>query len=459
VKIIKNGLLVTMDTERQIIRDGAVVVDGKFIKELGKAEPVSAHWPNAEIIDATNHIVLPGLINAHNHLFQVLLRGIGSGVPLSEWYRSAIWPLARYIGRHESYLAALLSSVEMLSSGTTTFVDSHYITRDKECYDGIAQAVEEIGIRGVIGRSTVDGDPVPVEFREPVDVAVREASRVIETYHGKADGRLTVRVEPLNESLASKTMVLAMNDLSRNYKVGFSMHIAETRERVELSREKYGYPPVEWLWNLGVLSPSVLLAHCVWVNDSEIHLLSSTKTKVVHNPICNQYLADGVAPVVEMLNSGVTVAVGTDGAASNNGQDIFEAMKSTVLLQRVSRLDAGALDAQKALEMVTIDAAKAIGMEDCIGSLEPGKLADIVLVDLEVPQLVPSVSALSNLVYAAPSRAVNLVMVNGRIVFKDGEVIALDQKELVRVCNRTVKSMIEQAGISHILNRGTWKIT
>lgn len=458
MKIVKNGLLVTMDSESRVIKDGAVAIEGKFIKEVGKTKSLCAKWPDAETIDATDHMILPGFINAHTHLFQVLLRGIGDGLPVAKWGKKALWPLSKYIGRDESYLAALLVSAEMLSSGITTFVDSHMITRDKKCYDGIAQAVEEIGNRGVIGRSTADIYPAPSEFREPVSIAVEEARRVISTYHQKAQGRLTVRVEPITEAHASEEMVLAMRRVSRDYGVGFSMHVAETKGRSELSYKKYGYPSIEWLYKIGVLGPDVLLAHCVWVNPKEIELLSMTDTKVVHNPVANQYLGDGVAPIREMMDKGITIAIGTDGAATNNSQDIFEAMKSAALLQKVSHLDAGALNAQDVLKMVTINAARAIGMEKNIGSLEQGKFADLILVDLEIPQLVPLVSVLTNIVYAAPSKAVDLVMVNGCIVYKEGEVVAFNQKELVKRCNEKVESMIKLARIGDLLNRGNWKV-
>lgn len=458
MKIIKNGLLVTMDSKRRVIEDGAVAIEGKFIKEVGKTKSLCAKWPDAESIDATGHMILPGFINAHTHLFQVLLRGIGDDLSLTEWLKKAIWPLSKYVGREESYLATLLASAEMLSSGITTFVDSHYITIDKKCYDGIAQAVKEIGNRGVIGRSTVDSYLVPPEFRETVSVATKEACRVIETYHQKAEGRLRVRVEPLNESLASKEMILAMRKVSRDYGIGFSMHVEEIKSRTESCYKKYGYPTIEWLYKIGVLGPDVLLSHCVWANPKEIDLLYTTGTKVVHNPVTNQYLGDGIAPIRKMIDKGVTVAIATDGAATNNSQNIFEAMKSGALLQKVTQLDAGAFSAQKALEMVTIDAAQAIGMEDKIGSLEKEKFADLILINLEIPQLVPLASILSNIVYAAPTNAVDRVMVNGRIIFKEGEVVAVDQKQLVKRCNEKTKSILKSVGINGLINRGNWKI-
>jgi len=448
MKIFINGLVVTMDPQRRVIADGAVAVAGALIQAVGRSEELCAAWPDAERIDVRDHLVLPGFINAHTHLFQVLIRGIGVDMPLAEWLAKAVWPLTRQLGPQECYLGTLLASAEMLGCGVTTFVDSHYINKEKSSYDAIAQAVEEIGIRGVITRSTVDSDPAPADFREAVDVAVKESVRIIDGYHKKCGGRIRVRVEPLNEALASEKMVLAMREVSRSYGVGFSMHLAETHERVEGCRKKHGYSSLEWLWQLGVLGPDALLAHCVWVSHQEIALLQSTGTKVAHNPVANQYLADGVAPVREMLDRGVTVAVATDGAASNNGQNIFEAMKAAVLLQKVSRLDAGALTAQKALEMVTIDAARAIGMEEEIGSIEAGKRADLVFIDLETTPFVPRVSALSNLVYVAPAGAVDRVVVDGQTVFSDGHPEKVDAVEVVRKCNKAVERMIRDAGIA-----------
>jgi len=336
-------------------------------------------------------------------------------------------------------------------------LDSQYLTKDKECTDGLAQGIEEIGIRGIIGRCSADGAPTPQEFWEPVDVAIREACRVIETYHEKADGRVTVRVEASNEATASKEMVMAMANLARSYHIGFSMHAAETPWRVEGCRQKYGYPSVEWLWNLGILGPDVLLAHCIWLNDMELNLLSATGTNVVHNPVANQYMGDGVAPITKMLDRGITVALGTDGAASNNGQDMFEAMKAAALLQKVSQHNPRAINCQKILEMATIDAAKAIGMADKLGSLEAGKFADIVLIDLAAPFLVPSVNAISNLIYATSTKAVDLVLVNGQVVFKDGEIITLDQKELIRKCNNTAQGLLKEVN-NEMKLFGMWKI-
>jgi 5-methylthioadenosine/S-adenosylhomocysteine deaminase len=459
MKIYSPALLVTMDREHRVIAEGAVAVEGGLIRGVGRSEALRARWPDAERIDASGQMILPGFINAHTHLFQALFRGIGLNLPVAEWLAKVIFTLGARLGREECRQAALLASGEMLHSGVTTFVDSHYITVDKRCYDGIAAAVQQIGIRGVLGRSTVDTELAPPEYRESVEEAVDGATEVIERYQGRAEGRLSVRVEPLNEALASEAMVLAMRELSRKRKVGFSMHAAETRRRAEDCRSRYGRTTVEWLHSLGVLGPDALLSHCVWVSPEEIELLAATGTKVAHNSVANQYLADGAAPVKEMLERGVTVAIATDGAATNNSQNILEAMKCAVLLQRTRTLDPAALSAAKALEMITIDAARAIGMEQSLGSIESGKLADLVFLDLEVPQLVPRAAALANLVFAAPVNAVARVLVNGEAVLDRGRVLNLDESELVKACNRTMDRILARSRLGEHLRDPYWNFT
>jgi len=456
--VIKNGFVMTLDPERRVFQDGAVVIEDDTILEVGQSAELSSRYPEAQEIDASDHAVLPGLINAHTHLFQMLSRGIGDGLPLQQWLDKCVWPIALRIGRTESKLAALAASAEMIKSGTTTFVDSHYITVQKDCYDGIAEAIEESGIRGVIGRSTADSDATPSEFRETVDTAVKEAERVIKAYHGKAGGRINVRVEPLNEFAATREMVLAMRDVSRQSGVGFSMHAAETATRIEFNRRKYGHSTIRWLSELGVLGYDVLLAHCVWVDDEEIDLLASTDTAVAHNPVANQYLADGIAPVPKMLAEGVRVAVATDGSGSNNSQNVFEALKSAVLIHRVNELDSSVLTAERALELGTIDAARAIGLGDQVGSLEPGKKADIILVDLNRVEMLPAISAVSNLVFSTSCKAVDTVMVNGRLLMENRHLNTLNETEIVRNANKVTRRLVDQAGIdSSILRTGRWK--
>ncbi|HZK11404.1 MAG TPA: amidohydrolase [Atribacterota bacterium] len=458
MKLITNGYIITMDKEGRVYRRGGVVFDGSSIVEVGNSDELINKYSNAEIIDAEHKVVMPGLIDSHVHLFQALFRGLGDDLSLIEWLQKCIWPLSKALGRKESKIGALLCALEMVKTGTTSFVDSHYITKDKECYDGIAEAIEELGIRGTIVRSTINQSPAPEIFHENIDIAQKEAARVIETYNGTADGRIKVRVEPLNESLASREMIKAMHDVSLTYNVGMSMHLAEVRSRVDMIRSKYGVSSVEYLNDIGVLGPGTLLAHCIWIDKDDIALLAATDTRVVHNPVTNQYLADGVAPIPDLLKNGVKVALGADGAASNNNQDMFEVMKSAVLMQKVHTLNPLALTAEQALKMATIDAACALGMEDKIGSLEVGKKADIILIDLLRPEMTPAISIASNLVYAANGSVVDTVIIDGKTVMKNRLLTTMDEMKIIESAEKTIRRMIEETGSTALLTPGSWKV-
>lgn len=455
--LITNGRVITMDPERRVITNGAVLIDGNKIKDIGKTNELIQLYPGVEILDVRDNIVMPGLVNVHTHLFQSLFRGLGDDLNLTEWITLCIYPLSRQLFRQEAGQGALLNSLEMIKTGTTTFADSHYINIDKGCNDAIAEAIEKIGIRGVLGRASINNRPAPDDFHETPEVAYKECERVIKTYHGSANGRITVRVEPMSEALTTKEMVLAIREVSREYHVGMNMHAAETAQRVENLRQKYGMTTIEYLYDNGVLGPDVLLGHCIWISRKEIEILRVTDTKVAHNSVSNQYLADGVAPVPEMIKAGVTVGIGADGSASNNNQDMFQAMKFAILMQKVHRLDAGALSAEKALEMATIDGARALNMEKEIGSLEIGKKADIIVVSTKVPEMVPSLSFVSNLVYSTTGSAVETVIIDGAIVMKDRQIQTLDEEKLLSETEATVVRMVKASGCEALLERSKWK--
>ncbi len=455
--LIENAFLVTMNPRREVFTDGAVAVEGNAIAGVGRTEDLRTKYPQAARASAKRCAVIPGLVSAHAHLFQSLCRGIGTDLPLADWLEKCIWPLAEELGREESAVGALLASAEMLRTGTTTFVDSHYVHKDKGCLDGIAEAVERIGIRGELCRTCVDGERLAAHFRETPEQVRRESARVIEKYHGSAGGRVTVRVEPLNEQLASSELIKTVYEISQEYGVGMSMHLAETSLRAAWTRQRYGCSPLEYLQELGVLGPHLLLAHCVWITAKDIEWLRATDTRVAHNAVSNQYLADGVAPVPEMLAKGVCVALGPDGAASNNNLDMFGAMKAAVLMQRANRLEMTRVDAHKALEMATIDGARAIGKEAEIGSLERGKKADLVLVDLDRAEMAPDLGTVSNLVYSASGYAVRSVMVDGKWVVENGKLTTVDESKLIAESNATVARMVKDARVDERMYRGNWQ--
>lgn len=446
-----------MDEQRRVIQDGAVLVDGNRIAEIGKTSELLPRHPAIEVLDAEDNIVMPGIVNVHAHLFQSLYRGLGDDMSLNDWVTKCVYPLSTKLFRAESRVAALLNQLEMIKTGTTTFNDSHYINIDKGCHEAVASATEEIGMRGVIGRATVNRAPAPELFFETPDEAYAECARVIQELNGMADGRITVRVEPMSEAATTREMVLAMRQVSRDFGVGMNMHAAETRNRVEQMRAEFGRSTIEYLHDAGVLDADLLLGHCVWLDPHEIEMLAQSGTKVGHNPVSNQYLSDGVAPVPELLAAGVTVGMGCDGAASNNCQDMFEAMKLAVLLQKVTRLEPEALSAEKALEMATIDGAAALNMADEIGSLEVGKKADIIIVDTKVPEMQPSISFVSNLVYAASGSLVDTTIIDGRVIMRRREVQTIDEQAFLAGIDPMVRQLAKDAGAESLLRRGSWQ--
>ena len=447
--LIKNAIVLTMNPQREVFWDGAVVVDGDSILEVGKTEDLLSKHTYDEIIDAKDKLIMPGFVAAHVHLFQTLYRGMGDDLLLADWLKKCIYPLSYYLNEDSSRVGAELSALEMLRSGVTTYVDSHYITRDKRCYDGIAQGTLNTGIRGVIVRSTVNNpETTPEPFLESIDVAQKECARVIETYHGYGDGLLTVRVESLNESSATTDMIRAMYEVSRQYQVGMSMHLAETIHRYQGTIDRFGKTPVAYLNDLGVLGKHILLAHCVWLNKQDMAILQATGSNVAYNCVSNQYLADGIADVAGMVRMGINVAIGPDGAASNNSLNMFNVLKAAVLLQRANTLDIMALNAEKVLEMATIDGAKAIGMEDKIGSLEPGKKADLIMLDLNDVTMTPKKSCISNIVYSGNTTAVDTVMVNGKILLKGGNFTSVDESSVYREANKTLDYLCERSGFA-----------
>jgi len=448
MKIIKHAQIITMDSQRRTFDDGAVVVSGSRIVAVGERAELEKKYAEAAVVDAKGMLVIPGLINAHTHIYQVLYKGLGDDASLSDWLKKCVYPMSLNLTGPDCYDAMMLSAVEMIKGGATTFVDCHYMNRDLSCQDYLAAAVGESGIRGVLGRGTIDSAPAPEPLRERVSQAVREAERVIKTYQGAAEGRLSVRVEALNEKLASREMITAMRGVAKQYKVGSNMHVAEAAERVRECKERLGMTSIEYIHSLGVTGPDVLLAHCCWLSEHDMEILAETGTHVAHNPVSNQYLADGIAPVPELLRRGINVTAGPDGACSNNNQNMFDVMKSAALLHKVHNLDPEILTAQQVFEMVTVNAAKALGMEKEIGSIEVGKYADLTMIDLQQPCMVPCFRPISNLVYAATPDVVDSVMIHGEMVLRGRELVGMDEKAILAKAGETSRNLARRSGLA-----------
>jgi 5-methylthioadenosine/S-adenosylhomocysteine deaminase len=337
----------------------------------------------------------------------------------------------------------LLSFLENLRLGNTLVVDNFYAPgARKGNADQVARAAEQAGIRAVLARCYVSRvGRLPVEFVESSDQVVQEYERLIHTWHNRANGRLQVWTAPVTLPSCTSESIVRVHELAEHFGVGMHTHCAETLESVEMVRKQYGKSFVQVFHELGVLGPAFHSVHSVWLSDSELRLLRDAGAQVVHNPVANMLLAEGIAPVPKMRRLGIGVALGTD--APNNSQDMVQSMKAAVLLQRVASLDAGALSAQDVLRMATIDGARALGMESELGSLEAGKKADIVLVDIHKLHTTPRHDPVSTLVYSCTGGDVDTVFVDGKVLVEQGRLVSHDEQQVLE------KAQQVAAGLRH----------
>lgn len=423
--LLRNGLLVTQDSSRRIVR-GNVLVEGNRIAAVG----VTAASAD-EVIDCEGCAVLPGLINGHQHAANTLLRGVADDIPLEEMLEKSFAIDAKFT-RRDVQLGALLGCLEMLRSGTTSFQDLFYWE------DEVARAVRESGIRGFLAWVTLD-EAFTTQHGNPV----RNAEAFVTKHQG--DPLVTPSVGVQGVYAASEETFLRAKEVADRHGVRLHAHLSETRKEVYDHLTKTGLRPAEWLEKIGFLGPRLNVAHGVWLTINEIRALARAGASVTHCPVSNMKLASGgVAPVPEMREAGIPVALGTDSALSNNSADLFAEMKTAALLHKSSRWDARAVPAQTALDMVTIDAAKALGVSADLGSIEPGKLADLAVVPLRRPHTTPFYPAnvISHLVYSARGSDVQTTIVDGRVVMADGKLRTVDEAAVLERAQETARELL-----------------
>ncbi|MFQ6095242.1 MAG: amidohydrolase [Candidatus Bathyarchaeia archaeon] len=434
--LIHGGTIVTM-SPRGIIEDGAVVVEDDRIVDLGKTSDLKRKYSGYERINAAGKVVIPGLINTHQHAAMSLLRGYADDYPLKEWLEKWIWPLERHMTGYDIYVGALVTALESIMGGVTTVNTMyHYIKGENE-----AKAFAEAGLRGVIGH---------VCFSWRKDEDKRALWNLAGDWHGKADGTIRVSVDPhapytvdpeYMKELRWVTRELNEKHASPGMPIMWHMHVAETEDEAEKIRHSFDVAfkggVVEYLDSLGVLGEDVLAVHCVSLTRGDIEILTERKVKVSHSPVSNLKLASGISPVPQLLNAGVRVSLGTDGSCSNNLSDMFEVMKVAALLHKGVDKDPTLLPANEVLEMATIDGARALLWDGQIGSIEKGKKADLAIVDFRKPHLCPVYNWVSHLVYSARSADVDTVLVNGRIVMEEREIKTVDVEKVLEMAEKT----------------------
>jgi 5-methylthioadenosine/S-adenosylhomocysteine deaminase len=445
--LIENGTIVTVGDAGQVFGPGYLFIEGDRIKAVGAGQPPDTLRARADtVIDAEWMAVMPGMVNAHTHLFQTFIRGLADDKPLLEWLKAAIWPVAQALTEEEAYLAAMVGLVENLRGGATAVIDHQYIHTDPANDDGVCRAAEETGVRFLLARGWADVDYHPA-FMETPERIVAETARLYETWHGRADGRIRVEFGPLIPWGCSNGTMRQTYALARSWSVGTHIHVAETKTEVDTNLEKRGNRHIEWLAGLDVLGPDVQLVHSIWLEDNEIDLIAGHGAVVVHCPVSNMYLASGVARVPEMRERGIPVALATDGPGSNNSQDMLEVLKTTALLHKIATLDAMALLPEEMLWMACRGGAAAFEQAKLIGSLEVGKKADVVLVDLNTPRAMPVHRVPSALVYNASGGDVDTVIVDGQILMRGKKVLCVDEVALLDEARGACERLFERAGV------------
>ncbi len=414
--IIRNALVVTMDQDARIFTDGAVAILGDRLLEVGPSKEVCAKYTAKRVIDGKNKLVMPGLINTHTHSPMTIYRGYADDVPLKEWLYEHIFPIESAFTNPENVRAGTrLAIAEMLLSGTTTFNDMYYYT------DEMANVVDQVGMRAVLNEAIIDF-PAP-NSPSPKD-GLAFAEGLIRQW--KNHPRVTIGVGAHAPYTVAPHLLQESKALADAHGVPWNIHVAETRWEFDKILKEYGRTPVGHLHSLGVLGPNMVAAHCVHLTQEDIQLMGANKVGVAHNPQCNMKLANGVAPIPQLIKAGAVVGIGTDGVASNNDLDMFDEMRSSALSHKLSALDPTVMDAETVVRTATMGGAKVLGLDGLIGSLEAGKQADLIVLDLDKPHALPFYNVYSLIVYSLRGSDVELVMVDGRMLVEDRQLQTLD---------------------------------
>jgi 5-methylthioadenosine/S-adenosylhomocysteine deaminase len=437
--LIKNGTLLTMD-ENDSVLTGDLLVRGSRIASVGE----SIDAPDV-VIDATGCAVLPGFVQTHVHLCQTLFRGAADDLSLIDWLKKRVWPMEAAHNAKSARASARLAVAEMIKSGTTCALTMETVNHTSEAF----RVVEETGFRATIGKCMMDkGDDVPDALQEETEDSINESLSLLENWHGRAEGRIRYCFAPRFAVSCTRELMERVAQLARERGVMVHTHASENRTEIEMVESETGQRNIVYLHTLGITGSHVALAHCVHLDESELEILANTGTNVAHCPSSNLKLGSGIAPVKEMLERGISVSLGADGAPCNNRLDMFTEMRSAALLQKVSH-GADVLPAQRALHLATIDGARALGLEKEIGSLEAGKRADIILVNLDCLHSTPRPADITSaIVYSAQGSDVQTVMIDGRLIMRDRELLTMDEREVIEEANREAGLLQERAGIS-----------
>ncbi len=443
---VTNAVILPMTQERRSFTGYVKTRDG-VIAEVG--EGTGQVTTDDQVVDASGSVLMPGFINAHTHLYQVLLRAVWEDLELMPWLKR-IYGCARVLRPEHFYAGSLLGCIESIRSGVTTVCEHNFLNPSADCAFETIRAMQKSGLRAVFARTVMDaGEIVPDCTKEKPEQAFRAIEAILTKYRN--DGQLSFLTGPNTPPINTTTDLLReIRRFADDKSLGISAHVAESKSVVEcVRREHRKNGVVEFLEQFGIPAANSIFAHSVHVSNDEITILKETGSSVSHNPVSNMMLGDGVAPVVEMLRQGVNVALGTDGAASNHSQDLFDTMKAASLLQKVHHQDAGVIDPYSVLRMATIGGAKALGLDSICGTIEVGKRADLILIDIDTIHNQPVNDIFSQIVHCAKASDVQTVIVNGEILLRERALTQLDGKKILADAKVAHRDLMERvSGLS-----------
>ena len=436
--LIKNGTLVTVDSAGRIIR-GDLLISGSHITELGDTSQTADL-----VIDAGGCAVIPGLVQTHIHLCQTLFRGAADDLALIDWLKKRVWPMEAAHSAASVTASARLGIAELIKGGTTCALTMETVSHTEEVF----KVVEETGFRATVGKCMMDkGAEVPQALQEQTSQSIADSLELLERWHGQADGRIRYCFAPRFAISCTRELLEEVARLARERGVMIHTHASENRTECELVEQETGLRNINYLDSVGVTGRHVALAHCVHLSNDEIRILKKTNTNVAHCPSSNLKLGSGIAPVTKLLDEGVSVSLGADGAACNNRLDMFTEMRTAALLQKVLH-GPEVLTADRVLRMATIDGARALGLEAEIGSLEVGKRADVTVVKLGHLHTSPAPEVVSSLVYAAEASEVQSVIIDGRLVMRDRRLLSIGEGQTIAEANVQAEMLMSRAGLA-----------
>lgn len=453
--LLTGGVVVTVDDDFTVFDTGAVAIVDDRIADVGHQSEF-ASVDATRTVDCSGKLVMPGLVDCHNHLFNSLSRGLGEGLGLWQWLSDFKWPYNATINPDEAVAAVRLSALESVRAGTTSVLDHHYGCADVETTLAVAEAVEQVGLRGRVGRGMVG--PITEEataqglgeelFRYTIDEELEMMRACLESR--PRGGLVEVCPAPLDIIYTPFELIVGAVALADEFGTGWHAHCSEVREDPELFRQAHGLRPVSWLYREGLLTGATL-AHTIWLDDAEIEELGETQTGVAHNPVCNMYLSSAPIRLNDLRAAGARVGLGTDSANVGHRQDLFEQMKQSILLQRVHTMDASVMDARSAVELATRGGAEYLGIE--AGVLKEGKLADVIVVDMSGPHTQPVNDIPAAIAYSASGRDVTMTIVGGSVVYEDGQSTTVSDEDIIEEARSRAHELLTRAGLPHAGHR------